>query len=273
MSFKGPLLAVAAFGDVSLREFSDLDLLIREPDIAKASAVLTRFGLHCTHHQRWIKPYLRFGHELDFIGPDSSLQIDLQWRFAKKWLPFPVDHEAIWQRSTYFACGGGLLRQPALEDLLLILCGHAFRHCWSRLKWVSDVSAFIHTFESQIDWAQLLVRAQAAGGLRVLGLGVWLARELGGARVPQAIEAVLMADAEIDVLGKQTIARMFVDTNSIGPHGSSGLATNIIFYLRARERIREKFPVVMPLLAHGEYLVRRWAWHHTRRSFVHLRWR
>src|SRR5262249_25168051 len=137
MSFKGPLLAVAAFGNVSLREFSDLDLLIRERDIARACEVLAQSGLHCTHHPRGIKAYLRFGHELDFVGQDGAPRIDLQWRFAKKWLAFPVDHEAIWARSTCVACSGRSVRQPAPEDMVLILCGHPFRHCWSHLKWVS----------------------------------------------------------------------------------------------------------------------------------------
>src|SRR5262249_7546795 len=39
--FKGPLLAVLAYGSISLREFSDLDILIAKEDVAHAKELLS----------------------------------------------------------------------------------------------------------------------------------------------------------------------------------------------------------------------------------------
>ena len=44
--FKGPLLAIQAFGDLGLREFRDLDFLVRDEDLAKTIATLHSLGYH-----------------------------------------------------------------------------------------------------------------------------------------------------------------------------------------------------------------------------------
>ena len=43
--FKGPILAIQAYGDLGLRVFRDLDFLIRNSDMTAATAILDRLGL------------------------------------------------------------------------------------------------------------------------------------------------------------------------------------------------------------------------------------
>jgi hypothetical protein len=81
MPIKGPVLAMTVYGDLACRQFSDLDLLIHEHDIAQARALLARAGFRCIRHPQWIEPYLSFAHELDFIRDDGDIHVDLQWRF------------------------------------------------------------------------------------------------------------------------------------------------------------------------------------------------
>src|SRR5262249_20276675 len=42
--FKGPVLAIQAYGDIGLRAFRDLDFLIREADLPRAMTVLGDLG-------------------------------------------------------------------------------------------------------------------------------------------------------------------------------------------------------------------------------------
>src|ERR1041384_3498267 len=44
MPYKGPVLAVALYGNVALRQFSDLDILVRPRDVARASELLQAEG-------------------------------------------------------------------------------------------------------------------------------------------------------------------------------------------------------------------------------------
>jgi hypothetical protein len=263
--FKGPILAVKAFGDVSLREFSDLDLLIREQDIGRAQRLLTQLGFRYPFMAEWQEAYLRFGHELDFLSPEGAFKIDLQWRFAKKWLSFPLAPEALWERSSAIELAGRTVRQPSPEDYLLLLCGHAYRHCWSRLKWVSDVAAFIHTFGGEIDWQRLLQRARGSGGLRMLGLGLWLARQVCGAPLPSTVIGGLDPDPQIAFLGQRVIDGFAHEAGPMGPRGSAGFLANLQFQLRVRERMRDKLPRFRPLADHMIYQLRRYIRHFSRR--------
>ena len=43
-AFKGPVLAHSVYGHISLREFSDLDIIVREADLSKAEDILTARG-------------------------------------------------------------------------------------------------------------------------------------------------------------------------------------------------------------------------------------
>jgi hypothetical protein len=42
--FKGPILAAAAYGDVTLRHFSDLDILVRKENLPEARSLLLSLG-------------------------------------------------------------------------------------------------------------------------------------------------------------------------------------------------------------------------------------
>jgi hypothetical protein len=42
--YKGPVIAAQAYGDVTLREFEDLDIVLRQRDMAKANDIVTSLG-------------------------------------------------------------------------------------------------------------------------------------------------------------------------------------------------------------------------------------
>src|SRR5262249_57766658 len=50
LSFKGPMLALSVYGDLALREFYDLDLLVHPDTFERASAVLETNGYTLASH-------------------------------------------------------------------------------------------------------------------------------------------------------------------------------------------------------------------------------
>ncbi len=268
MPIKGPVLAMTVYGDLACRQFSDLDLLIHEHDIAQARALLARAGFRCIRHPQWIEPYLSFAHELDFIRDDGDIHVDLQWRFGKKWLALPITPEHVWKRSRSVCVGGQQLTQPSLEDTALILCIHGYRHFWSRLKWIIDMAAFMNRFGGQLDSAELLERARAGGGVTLLTLGLWLAREIGGAAIPSTLLRCVDADIRASRLGRAVVDHLCRDATP-GPRGSQGTMNNVVFHWTARERLRDRLPLPGPFAAHGTYVLRRRMHHHIRRLLRH----
>jgi putative nucleotidyltransferase-like protein len=107
IAFKGPVLAATGYGDLALREYSDLDILVRGEDLARAKSVLYSLGFHCSFAREWETAHFRLGHEFDFLSADGRFAIDLQWRLASRWLSFPVDVDGVWRRHGAVPLWGG----------------------------------------------------------------------------------------------------------------------------------------------------------------------
>src|SRR5689334_10941593 len=76
VALKGPTLAASVYGSVALREFSDVDILVRPSDVARARSVLMSAGfspvldLHPNHEHA----YLKSANELAFHrGPHRNI--------------------------------------------------------------------------------------------------------------------------------------------------------------------------------------------------------
>jgi len=78
------------------------------------------------------------------------------------------------------------------EDLLVYLCVHGGKHGWFSLMWICDVARLIDGFP--LDWNTVLSRAEEGHMSRALWLGIHLARELLGARVPDEVRKRMEAD-------------------------------------------------------------------------------
>src|ERR1700687_496371 len=56
LAFKGPILAALAYGDLSMRAFTDLDILVRRADIARAALLLMSDGYGLANGEARIDP-------------------------------------------------------------------------------------------------------------------------------------------------------------------------------------------------------------------------
>jgi hypothetical protein len=72
--FKGPLLAVAIYGDMLLRECGDLDFLIKRKDVRIAINLLVSLGYRPD-------PKHQLDFEAHFIHEETRSIIDLHWVF------------------------------------------------------------------------------------------------------------------------------------------------------------------------------------------------
>ena len=125
--YKGPALAQAIYGDVAMRQFSDLDILIRASDFDRAGEAVRELGyepstkLRAPVERAWLKT----GYERGFDGPQGKNLLELQWRAAPQFYAVGIDVEDWFRRATYISLGERKVRALAPEDLLLALCVHA----------------------------------------------------------------------------------------------------------------------------------------------------
>ena len=212
--YKGPVLAQSAYGDLALRSFSDLDLLISPAGFAPAKNALAELGYQPSKpltpaiERLWLKT----GYERSFDGPGGKNIVELQWAplpFFYAVDPGDFRFDDLWARAGHIVLGGGNdSGVPCLspEDSLLALCLHAAKHLWTRLIWVADIAESLRV--PDIDLALVIARARSLGIKRILGVSFWLAQDVIGIAIPAIAQEVIESDSEVKSIGEECAARL-----------------------------------------------------------------
>lgn len=236
LAYKGPALAIAAFGDLSLRRFVDLDLIVRERDLERASKLLRGLG-YATQGLTPAQESALAGtqHAVSYARDGGLLIVELHRDVASKDFAEVMLDEGAWSRAVRVPLLGGTVATHAPEDLLLALCVHGTKHLWERLAWVCDVAGVINS-NPELDWNAVFSRARAAHVERMLLLGLMLARSLACAQLPEEIWRKVREDEVALRLASDAALRMF-DGEEYKP---AGFLRSVGFNLRARSRARER---------------------------------
>jgi hypothetical protein len=237
IAYKGPALAQSAYGDINLRQFTDLDILTRKQDVRKIKELLLGNGCRpawqLTDAQE--AAVLRLYYEYPFVWTDGGKLIEIHWEFAEPFFSFAFDLDQIWARSETVEIRGNPVPTLSLEDSLLVLCAHGSKHFWGRLSWICDV-AWTVSGSREPDWDLLIERATALGLRRILWLGLLLANNLLGAKLPNKVMRQIRAEPRIDGLAQQIRRGLFRTAEE-----ESGTLRTTLLQLSMRERMRDKF--------------------------------
>lgn len=181
---KGPALAVQAYGDLSLRQFDDLDFLLRLEDMMSAGDILKANGYkpRLDMAPPLMGRYLKSGLDWPFRSRESKISIDLGSAIVSHVLPQPFTVDELSERLDTVTVEDHVLRTPGPEDSLLILCLHGSHHGWERLAWLADVTALIKTAGPDI--SSVTQKARKAGLQHILSLPLVLADRLGIGSLP-----------------------------------------------------------------------------------------
>jgi hypothetical protein len=246
LAFKGPALAVLAYGDVSSRRYIDLDVIVQQSDVARAREVLRRLGFIAPEYLSSSRDDLlqRVQHNVALIRADDGLVVELHWRIAAKdFVRLPFENE-MWKRAIEVSVCGVSVETLSPEDLLIALCIHGAKHFWERLSWVCDVAHLLR-LDRRLNWSLVFRLADEAGVERMLALGLCLAVELCHLELPAELLRKVHEDPIAVDLAARVVSRMF-DGASLMPFS---VQRAIGFNLRARRRWREKMRYCRYLLA------------------------
>jgi hypothetical protein len=206
--FKGPALAVLAYGDLNLRRFVDLDLIVRRADMARAIDVLMQSGYvasrDLTGEQQAV--LLRTQHNLQFVR--GRVIVELHWQVSSALFASTVTAEELWENISTVELNGRRVNTLADDDLLFALCVHGSRHLWQRLAWICDIDRLIR-INPAIDWSELTERAKRAKAERMFLLGPALAQALLGTELPEPVAAAIADDDRIAALCEEIGGRLF----------------------------------------------------------------
>jgi hypothetical protein len=235
--YKGPALAAKAYGNIALRHFGDLDILVRQRDVLRVMELLVAEGyaLHPPLNRVQQALMLRTQCNLPFTRDGRRLIVEIHWRVSARLFSSPLEEESLWENTSLDSFEGTTIKTLAPEDLLLSLCVHGAKHLWERLSWIADIAQLLDVY-TNLNWERLLERARRTGCERMLLLGLFVAHDLLGAKLPAQVETQCSLDPEIAHLAGQIYSRLFAEGSE-----ASGMSGYFIFQLKARRRLRDKF--------------------------------
>ena len=182
MPIKGPTLAIAAYGNLALRQFGDLDLVIHRRDLARVRALLGADGFVPTNTVPESLDGLAVGtdYHLPLWSPALGIAIEVHWALGRRGLGSLRRPDWAWSNATTVTLLGRDLPTLDREAQIVYLCAHGAKHDWSQLARVCDVYAAIRG-PATVDWDRVRTIASRARVGRMLSVGLGLCDALLGA--------------------------------------------------------------------------------------------
>lgn len=218
LPFKGPVLAQALYGDMALRSFADLDILIPSGDLQKTYDLLLSVDyspeLQLTPQE--LGRYSRHEDNLSFVHQSKNVVIELHWDLAGLYLSRPLIYEKLQVDFTTVDLSGHMVNTLSDEHLLVYLCVHGSKHIWERLEWICGV-AWLISQKPEPNWQAIFEFAEELQCKRMVFLGILLTHRLFDVELPVTIQHKITVDKRLPRLAKKVCAALFpVDDNDSG---------------------------------------------------------
>ena len=229
IAYKGPAIAAVAYGDISLRQFWDVDVLVHPRDYRRATDLLLSVGGY--------RLRANYGWECSLIDRTGNVFVDLHRYLAPDVWPGYLWFDRLWKRRKRVAAAGGIQTLSA-EDMLVALTIQLRKDYWEtkqvRLMKICDIAELLRVFPA-LDWNAVSAAARRLGCQRALSLALNVAHELLGAPVSAAI-AGHIGQAQNRPLIDYVCHRLFADdmVTPATPMSQEG------FHFHVRERWRDR---------------------------------
>lgn len=237
---KGPATGVTAYGDASLRSFSDIDLLIRRDDLATARTLLLDHGYSATYELRDETRLVDAGHALELSG--RLMKAELHHSLMSHYLRVPFDADETWNRSRPIACAGREVRALDIQTEFVFLCAHGAKHSWASFRWICDVAQLLVMLSSS-DAAGIAELASRLHAMKILALGLELTRSTFDVELPIELDTI-RRKYSVGPIASAVLERMGVHGD---PRPSARWTARLhpampqlLFWARSRERLRDR---------------------------------
>ncbi len=237
--YKGPALALYLYGDVGLRQFNDIDFLVRPSDAIKARHALIDLGFtsHRQYSARAEQVRVLYHCYFTFTSEKRTV-VDLNWRQTPTYWRLPSIQSRAWDRMDRLSLGGFEVPWFVPEDLLFTLYLHGSKHQWASLKWLVDVAELLR-LNPKLNWTEILDHASVSGSKRMLLVCLFLAHYLLDAPVPAEVLKRVHGDTAVTSLGEE-LSCSLVQIRTQAISSSDEVRLQLAFLCRAADRIDTK---------------------------------
>jgi len=239
LPLKGPVLAEALYGDVTMRAYNDLDLLVRRENFHRAEVLLLDRGFIARagdeeYHRRFTREgvmvELHFGVGSPPFFPSGSLLFDVN---------------RAWNRAGTGTFRSQTMRVMSDDDLVLFLCLHGLQHGFSRLLWVMDIARALGRIPHGS--ANELAQSARRQGLELaLLIGCEIAREILPQQLSQGMDGIIAESPEMARKVRRAVTGLFAEGAETSSDPEIGMWG---FYLQTEGNLRRRWDHRLSFLA------------------------
>jgi Uncharacterised nucleotidyltransferase len=203
---KGPALSVRCYGKPDMRQYGDIDLVVRDADIRRATEAMTDLAYEPRVPLKAIDAKKSPG-EYAFRKSGTNVLVEFHTERTFRYHPRRLPIENLFQRRAFVTIDGRAVPALSLEDELVLICVHGAKHFWERLMWIADVAALISARQDP-DWTRAIAAACEVGAERILHLGMKLASDVLGADLPAQLKPIIQSDRGVAKLAARIKHRL-----------------------------------------------------------------
>lgn len=213
LHFKGPVLATQVYNDITLRQYGDLDMLIRKEDKKAALSLLKTEGFtpEIVLQTRTKETFFSAVNVLGFQSPNKRIFVEVHWELLSKNYAIKWEESDLWGKTQSVIINKQPLQTLSHTNHFLYLCTHGSKHLYERLSWVSDIDHYIQT-QPNLNWEEVITGSKKLGISRILSLSLYLVQYLLDTPLPSELKKAIAQDVMAKKLAKKLITLHFSHT-------------------------------------------------------------
>ena len=176
LSIKGPALAKQFYGDISLRQFSDLDILVKRENFFAIHKLMSKLGYETEYYNENLdtKALFEMKHDCPYYNPNNGITVEIHWDFFRNVFAIKNSLFEPWNNIKEMGINNQKIHTLSDETHLLFHAVHGSKHRWEKVGWIVDIDRMIRA-NSSLNWDDMLQKAKKMGINRMFLLGIFFA--------------------------------------------------------------------------------------------------
>ena len=164
IALKGIFLSDWLYSDIGLRQFSDIDLLVKPEEGLKGVSILKEMG-YASRETEYISDYIESKSNNAHFSPMilNLVSVELHTKLHRDTESYHVNSEACWENAVMVQVDGLDTYGLHIYDLLIHLCIHLDRHfSEGQLQFTcfNDIANLVDKYSDTLDWTEFIDRCR-----------------------------------------------------------------------------------------------------------------
>ncbi len=189
IAIKGPALAQEIYGDITLRQYSDIDLLVDQDKMKEISRIIISLGYQAILPLSLLerRKFFELDNDFSFLHSSTGARLELHWKLFPERHKMPLSFSELYHNSGRLVLQNREITILSPEDNLLYLSLHGAKHIFERLEWVHDLDRLIRHYTT-LDPAKAYQNAVDIEVEESFLLGIFLSQRLFDTPLPKELQ-------------------------------------------------------------------------------------